>query len=241
MAHVSILNSETWAQFYYNPYQQQQMNQQAYEMGARIMKQQMEAYNNNPANAIAITGGALQTIGTAYIYNNTQQLYNKAFGQLEHVADDFGFANAAYWLGVFSECELVGWVDVSDAKSYYEDAAEKGHAAAKKRLNQLNKGAEPYELDEVLTSLRQMLVATTMPSSFMSGSSSSMTGSSSSSSAYTTCRICGGTGICTTCGGKKGQWMDTGYYTGSGNQSWIECASCHGTTRCFNCHGTGRQ
>lgn len=65
--------------------------------------------------------------------------------------------------------------------------------------------------------------------------------SSSSSSTYTTCRICHGSGTCTSCNGTGGSWRDTGYYTGSGKQSWINCGSCRGNKRCFNCHGTGRQ
>ena len=65
--------------------------------------------------------------------------------------------------------------------------------------------------------------------------------SSGSSSAYTTCRICGGSGVCTSCHGTGGEWRDTGYYTGSDVKSWIDCPSCRGNKRCFNCHGTGRQ
>ena len=74
-----------------------------------------------------------------------------------------------------------------------------------------------------------------------SSSSSSSSSSSRSSSAYTTCRICHGSGVCTSCGGTGGSWKDTGYYTGSNTKSWINCGSCHGNKRCFNCHGTGRQ
>lgn len=65
-------------------------------------------------------------------------------------------------------------------------------------------------------------------------------GTPSPSSTYTTCRTCGGSGVCTSCGGKGGEWRDTGYYTGSGSKSWIACPSCNGNKRCFNCHGTGR-
>ena len=58
---------------------------------------------------------------------------------------------------------------------------------------------------------------------------------------YNTCRICGGSGICTSCGGTGGEWRDTGYYTGSNTKSWIDCGSCRGSKQCFNCFGTGRQ
>lgn len=60
-------------------------------------------------------------------------------------------------------------------------------------------------------------------------------------SAYSTCRICAGSGVCTSCHGTGGEWRDTGYYTGSNSKSWINCPSCRGNKRCFNCHGTGRQ
>ena len=33
---------------------------------------------------------------------------------------------------------------------------------------------------------------------------------------------------CGYCNGEGGMWMDTGYYTGSGNVSWITCPRCHG-------------
>ncbi|MDE6099494.1 MAG: hypothetical protein K2G01_00470 [Paramuribaculum sp.] len=69
----------------------------------------------------------------------------------------------------------------------------------------------------------------------------SSSSSSGRSSAYSTCRICGGSGTCTSCHGKGGEWRSTGYYTGSDSKSWIDCGSCRGNKRCFNCHGTGRQ
>lgn len=52
--------------------------------------------------------------------------------------------------------------------------------------------------------------------------------SSSSSSTYSTCPICHGSWVCTSCGGRGGEWRDTGYYTGSGSKSWIDCPSCNG-------------
>lgn len=55
------------------------------------------------------------------------------------------------------------------------------------------------------------------------------------------CSYCGGTGKCSSCSGNGGQWMDSGYYTGSGSKSWISCGSCRGSKRCFNCYGTGKQ
>lgn len=74
-----------------------------------------------------------------------------------------------------------------------------------------------------------------------SSGSGSRSSSSGRSSAYTTCRICGGSGVCTSCGGTGGSWKETGYYTGTDTRTWINCGSCRGNKRCFNCHGTGRQ
>lgn len=58
---------------------------------------------------------------------------------------------------------------------------------------------------------------------------------------YTQCPICGGSGVCTSCGGTGGKWEDVGYYVGSDTKSWIKCPSCNGNKRCYNCHGSGRQ
>lgn len=77
-----------------------------------------------------------------------------------------------------------------------------------------------------------------VPAPSYNGGGSSNNGGGST---YTTCRICGGTGKCTSCHGDGGHYADTGYYTGSGNRSWISCPSCNGSTRCFNCHGSGKQ
>lgn len=65
-------------------------------------------------------------------------------------------------------------------------------------------------------------------------------GGSSGSSTYTTCRSCGGSGVCTSCNGKRGYYVDSGTYTGYNTRVWKDCPSCNGTGRCFNCHGTGR-
>lgn len=54
------------------------------------------------------------------------------------------------------------------------------------------------------------------------------------------CSGCGGSGICTSCRGTGGSWQSTGYYTGSGSKTWIQCGVCHGSGRCGVCHGTGK-
>lgn len=70
---------------------------------------------------------------------------------------------------------------------------------------------------------------------YSSGSSSSGSSSSGSSSVYSKCRICNGSGRCTSCRG-----TGTGEYT-YGGTSHSTCSSCNGSGRCFNCYGTGRQ
>lgn len=75
----------------------------------------------------------------------------------------------------------------------------------------------------------------TTHSSGSNNSGSSSGGSSGSGSIYTTCRICNGSGRCTSCNGRG-----TSLYTYGGSDHTV-CSSCHGNGRCFNCHGTGRQ
>ena len=77
------------------------------------------------------------------------------------------------------------------------------------------------------------------PNNTSSGNSSSGS-SSGSSSRYTKCTSCNGTGVCSSCGGRKGSWNDTGYYTGNDVKTWINCGSCGGSGRCPICHGRGR-
>ena len=60
--------------------------------------------------------------------------------------------------------------------------------------------------------------------------------SSRSTSVYQTCKYCRGTGVCTSCKGKCGEWK----YTYLDNKSWIDCPGCNGSGRCGICRGTGR-
>mgnify|MGYP007069905615 CR=1 FL=1 len=76
---------------------------------------------------------------------------------------------------------------------------------------------------------------------YNNSNSSSYSNNSSSSSVYTTCRICRGSGICTSCNGTGGYYVESGMYTGSDSRKWCDCPSCHGNKRCFNCYGSGRQ
>lgn len=54
-----------------------------------------------------------------------------------------------------------------------------------------------------------------------------------------TCPGCGGSGICTSCHGAGGYWVNSGSYTGSNSRTWVTCGVCHGSGRCGVCHGKG--
>lgn len=72
------------------------------------------------------------------------------------------------------------------------------------------------------------------------GSGTSGNSSSRSSSIYQTCKYCKGTGVCTRCKGKCGDWRFIDTYTGDGTKAWINCSSCNGNGRCSICLGTGK-
>lgn len=178
---------------------------------------------NNPANAPAITGAALQEVASAFMTNNPQSRIDNAFEKLKRAGYGLDFANALYWMGVLAECELVSGEDASDAKIYYESAADEGHSNAKARLRQLNNGASTYDPDDVLTTLRQMSIAVnsatipSMPS--LQSSSSNSSGRSSSS-----CSKCGGRGYEFTA--YKHSASADSYHNYAGNS----CSICGGTS-----------
>ncbi len=174
--------------------------------------------------------------------------YSKALDLLEKATNDCNYGPAFAILGQCYELGIGVERDLEIADEYYEYGAynlddlecqrnirriEKyGHWSASYRATYLKK-------------LKNSVKVNTIPSDggyggYVGGSTINNNNSSSSSSS-STCRICGGSGTCTSCHGQGGSWQDTGYYTGSGNKSWINCPSCNGSKRCFNCHGTGRQ
>ena len=135
-------------------------------------------------------------------------------------------------------------VDQDEAWDAYARGANAGDYACKSAIQRINQYGYYTKANRsiFLRNLRNSMSAQGFSSGGNSGSGSyGGSSGSSSSSVYSTCRICGGSGVCTGCGGKGGEWRDTGYYTGSNTQSWIACGSCRGSKRCFNCHGTGRQ
>lgn len=60
------------------------------------------------------------------------------------------------------------------------------------------------------------------------------------SSSYVKCSRCGGTGVCKSCGNRRGSWEYVDHYTGSGKKAWINCGECNGSKHCRICHGKGR-
>lgn len=132
--------------------------------------------------------------------------------------------------------------DTDYADVLYETGASYNDNACKAAIRRINRNGHysaSYK-NTVINSVRNKVAASS--GNYVTPVTPSYGGSSGgSSSVYTTCRICGGTGTCTSCHGKGGEVRDTGYYTGSGSKSWISCPSCNGSTRCFNCHGTGKQ
>lgn len=72
------------------------------------------------------------------------------------------------------------------------------------------------------------------------GGGTSGNDSNSSHSLYTKCTTCNGTGVCTGCNGRCGEWRNTGYYIGTDTKSWIECGSCRGSGKCAICFGRGK-
>lgn len=199
--------------------QQQQANQQAYNMGqAMVMFQQ----------------------GIQDIANGD---YEDAYEKFQEAYESFDYIPALEALGLCNELGIGTDRDLDLADLYYEAGAEENNIPCKSAIRRINRnGHYPAShrttfINNIRNNCQAQGSGGIAPMPSYNGNS----GSSSSGSLYTQCRICGGSGVCTSCHGTGGEWRDTGYYTGSGSQSWIECPSCHGSKKCFNCHGTGRQ
>lgn len=228
------LTSFSWAQ-YYNPYQQ------AYQYGQELARQQQmanqKAYNTGKAMA-------LYQQGLSAVYNGDYEDAFDKFGECTF----YDFAPACEALGIMYELGIGTPIDTDFAWECYKDGASKGNIACKQAIQRINKNGfyKSSQKNSWLKKFRTNYALTHgdgnnyVPSNNYNYSSPS-TSSGNSQSTYSTCRICGGSGVCTSCHGTGGEWRDTGYYTGSGNKSWINCPSCNGNKRCFNCHGTGKQ
>lgn len=202
--------------------QQQQQNQQAYNMGKAM--------------------GLVQN-GMTDIANGEYEL---VLEQFEEAYDDFNYIPALECMGVCYELGIGCQRDTDWALKLYKEGAKHYNSACQAALNRIKRdGFWPASYRATyLRNFKANYAATYGGSGGYAtpGGSGSYGGSSGSGlSTYTTCRICGGSGVCTSCGGKGGSWRDTGYYTGSGSKTWINCPSCNGNKRCFNYHGIGRQ
>ena len=146
-------------------------------------------------------------------------------------------------IGICYELGFGVEVDYDEAWDAYTTGANAGVQACKLHLKRINRdGYWPKSYRKTfLANLRNAQGNSSVTVPNVGGYGGGYDNSSGSNSVYTTCRICGGSGVCKSCGGRGGEWRDTGYYTGSNVQSWIACPSCRGNKQCFNCHGTGRQ
>jgi hypothetical protein len=215
------------------------LHAQTYLYGEEYHKRMM----SNPAYryGYASTGVKIAKIGIA------AGNYSKAFDHLEKITTECDYGPAYALLGECYELGIGVDRDLDFADEYYKYGAYKlNDLDCKGNLQRIEQyGHWPASYRE--TYLKEMKNSTintyTIPNGgggYVGGNPLNNNGSSSSS-LYNTCRICGGSGTCTSCHGQGGSWQDTGYYTGSGSKSWINCPSCNGTKRCFNCHGTGKQ
>jgi hypothetical protein len=173
--------------------------------------------------------------------------YSKAVDLLKEAIQYWDYGLAYYYLGQCYELGIGVDRDLDIADEYYRYGAYKIEdpycQETMQRIEQYGHLPASYR-ETFLRQVKSYIINTyTIPNGgggYVGGNPLNNNGSSSSS-LYSTCRICGGSGTCTSCHGQGGSWQDTGYYTGSGSKSWINCPSCNGTKRCFNCHGTGKQ
>ncbi len=218
---------------YYNPYQQ------AYQYGQELARQQQQAnqnaYNYGYAMGLVQSGQRLIAEGK----------YKEGFDKFMDAWNDYSYYSALECLGCCSELGIGVERDLEMADIYYEEGAnhnEPNCLAAVRRINSNGHYPKSYR-NNIIAALQAKFGIGSTNSNYSGGyySPSTPSNNNNSSSLYTTCRICGGSGVCTSCHGTGGEWRDTGYYIGSGQKSWIECPSCRGNKRCFNCHGKGKQ
>ena len=205
---------------YYNPYQQ------AYEYGQQLARQQQQA--NQQAYNWGYAMGLVQS-GQRLI---AQGKYEEGYDKFWEAWNTYEYAPALECLGVCYEVGIGTERDLEWADMHYEEGARLNDANCKAAVSRINSnGHYPASYKSTIISNLQARYGTGNSNSggyvptpnYNAGNSSS-----GNSSVYSTCRICGGSGVCTSCHGTGGEWRDTGYYTGSGNKSWINCPSCNG-------------
>lgn len=215
---------------------------QAYQYGQELARQQMQ--EQQQANQDAYNWGR----GLRAVYDGMKMIasgdYRAALDKFQEAYSEYNYIPALERLGLCHELGIGFERNTDQADQFYKSGAyvnDRSCVLAQQRIR--SNGHYPASYRETfLQNLRAYFNSMNDGGSVPNVPSGGFGGSgSNNNSVYTTCRICGGTGVCTSCNGRGGEYQDTGYYTGSGNKSWISCGSCRGNKRCFNCHGTGRQ
>ena len=141
---------------YYNPYgtfqQQQQANRNAYEMGRRMMEQQMAQYEKQlKQNPMMMMGVATEDMA----YGR----YEKAYERFEYLAENYNNGSAWLYIGYMNE------LGMGTSQMCYTQGAELGEPNCKAELQRIKKGK--YLGSEYKTRLRnhfQSIVAMGMQS-----------------------------------------------------------------------------
>lgn len=214
---------------YYNPYRAYQYIN---NLQQQMMQDNQNAYKLGAAHAAVL-------LGFQYI---TSGKYKSALEQFEKAYEEYNYVPALEHIGICYELGIGTNRDTQWADVQYEAGAKannKNCKAALRRIQSNGHWPTSYKTTYIQKIRAQYGQYHSAPN--MSSGYSGTNRSNSSSSVHTTCRICGGSGVCTSCHGKRGEFVDTGTYTGRDTQSWIDCPSCKGNGKCFNCYGTGRQ
>ena len=219
---------------YYNPYgshqQQQQMNQQAYEWGRRMMEQQMAQYEQQlKQNPLMMSGVAVSEMAAGQ--------YEKAYKHFEYLAENYNDGNAWLYIGYMNELGMGTSQSYNYAKVCYEQGAKLGEPNCKAELQRIKQGR--YLGSECKARLRnyfQDIVAMSTPSvNFNNSGYGNHNGGSYGSSRGTnsdrlTCPTCHGSQKCTMCAG-NGWYLYNGTHYG--------CNMCKGRGTCYGCYGRG--
>lgn len=224
------------AQYYnpFNPYMTPQAMQRAYDYGYQLVnefeRQNKKAYKMGQGMGWVSAGYSSIASGD---YEAALESFQKAY-------DDYDYIPALANIGMCYELGIGTDRDTDWADALYDQGASLNDISCTAALQRIKRTGH-YPASYKATYLQKIRNNFRNNNGGYVPNISSGSSGGNNSSTYTTCRICGGTGVCTSCHGTGGEWRDTGYYTGSGNKSWINCPSCKGNKRCFNCHGTGRQ
>lgn len=216
---------------YYNPYgsfQQQQMNQQAFEWGKKMMEQaQRNQEQQLKQNPLLLGGTAVSEMAAGQ--------YSKAYEHFEYLAEEYNDKNSWLYLGYMNELGMGTTKSYSYAETCYENGAELGEPNCKKELLRIQRGEYlGNEFKKTLRSYFQNIVSMTNSSiggnnNFTPRNNGGTSNGSFGNSQYT-CPTCHGTRHCTMCAGR-------GYY--QGYNGYIECSMCHGGGLCYGCKGKG--